>query len=112
MNRAQRRRAERAKGRSAVDDRETGYRATGVGRVHQAAPMADLPPQVRGRHRWVAAAGYTLTDSAAALAYEGTQVVLRPRDLYVFGVSCIDCERPYSAAVVDLCPGYPVGGSE
>lgn len=109
MNRSERRRAARKGSRATVLDSETGYGVAGLGRTHRSTPMAELPDRVPGRHRWVAVAGYVLTDDQARLGAEGaTQVVLSPNMLYVFGISCIDCERPYHQAVRDLCPGAPL----
>lgn len=100
MNRQQRRKAERR--RTVVTGR---YALTGQGTTHRAVPAAKLLPKLAGRHRWIGMAAYVLDDDRAALGYEdGNQVVLRPADLWEFGVSCVDCEQPYPMVKDRPCP--------
>lgn len=78
-------------------------RDAGVG-THPARPLAEPEPKEAGRHRWTAAAGYTLTPSQAAAADAGSAVTLGPELLIAFGVGCIDCEGEHHEVRLDPCP--------
>lgn len=107
MNRQQRRKLERQ--RTVVG----GHVLAGQGTTHKAVPHAQLPAKQPGRHRWIGMAAYVLDDERAALGFaEGNRVVLRPADLWEFGVSCIDCEQPYPLVEDRPCPApaYVAGG--
>lgn len=99
MNRQQRRRA----GRQVV--RGDVYQLQGLGTSHHVKPMAEFPPKVDGRHRWIATGGYTLSDFEAAAGIDGTgQVILSPTKLVAFSVGCVDCEQEYRACRGAPCP--------
>jgi hypothetical protein len=102
-NREQRRRANRARRRQTVD-LGGGRRATGLGTVHAARPMADPPPKEQGRHRWIVTAAYTLTASQAAAAAAGAYVELGPAMLIHLATGCLDCEQEYEACRLSPCP--------
>lgn len=70
-----------------------------------AVPSTDLGPKTAGQHRWVAVAAYTVTDAEARIsATPGAGSILLDRSkLIECGVSCIDCEKPWFAAVDKPC---------
>lgn len=108
MNRQQRRKAQR---RGTYVDTETMVAATGLG-LHFRTPekVADLPPKVPGRHRWILSTAYNVTDSEAHEAHEGvSRVLMGAERLISFGVGCWDCEQVYNEAAVGRCPGDPSG---
>lgn len=115
MNRAQRRQLARRNARelgarmeAAAERGETPigfYSASG--KFEAAADQAGVLPERRfGHHRWIATAGYVLSDDDVALELRsqggsGERQYLDHTSLFVFGVACYDCER----ALGDIGPG-------
>ncbi len=103
MNRQQRRQAQR---RGIYVDPETRTAAISTG-AHFQPPeqVGELPPKVRGRHRWILTSAYNVTDEEAHEAHEGvSKVLMGPDSLISFGVGCWDCEQVYRECVADPCP--------
>lgn len=101
MNRAERRRADRAHARQAVivrppgHDGTAGFVGTGTGHVQRAEPTADLPPKEPGRHRWMVVAAWIVDETVAAEAMDRTKRhVMDNSTLLEIGVACYDCEQP------------------
>ncbi len=106
VNRQQRRKAQR---RGTYVDPATRTAATDTGH-HFRSPetVAEIPPKVPGRHRWILSSAYNVTDAEAHQAHEGVSTVLMGASkLISFGVGCWDCEQTYKDAVAEPCPGDP-----
>lgn len=104
-NRAERRRARRDGLIEVVRAGTAGESPDGRTIYSAVDAMPDrMPDKVPGRHRWIATAAWTLTDTEAAAAREGVTTLLTHRGLVQFGVGCVDCERTYAQAVTDPCP--------
>lgn len=63
-----------------------------------------MPVKVPGRHRWIATAAYTLSDTEAAAADEGVRTELSVEKLCMFGIGCVDCEGEYKHVRTAPCP--------
>jgi hypothetical protein len=127
MNRAERRRAARRAAREGSAQMEAaaerGERPisffTDTGQYDVAAANAELPSKVPGQHRWVATAGYTMTD--AEVVHERrfqsgevtTRTMLDADRRFVFAIGCYDCEEPFPIIQPgSVCPGTPLDDKE
>lgn len=72
-----------------------------------------LPDGVFGHHRWIATAGYVLTDDEArmetrAQGGSGERQYLDATRLFVFAIACYDCEEPLGTIQPGtFCAGEP-----
>jgi len=122
MNRAERRRLARRTSRELSARMEAGAERgetpigyyTASGKFEFAGHQdGDLPERVEGRHRWIATAGYVLTDGDVMLELRsqggsGERQYLDHRRLFTFGVGCYDCEGILGEITPDsICPGDP-----
>ncbi len=100
MDRAARRRAERAKAKGRHQKPPVliagdGIAAASIGEQFEARPSADLPPKVEGKHRWVATGAWVISDVDAATAFDADRMkFLDNENLMVLGIGCWDCEQP------------------
>lgn len=61
----------------------------------EAVEHRDLPAKRLGQHRWIATAGYFLTDEAVSGAYDKDQMkFLDHENLFTLSIGCWDCEQP------------------
>lgn len=120
MNRAERRRLARRTSRELSAKMESGaergevpigyYTATGQFE-HAADQEGVLPERVPGRHRWIATAGYVLTDDDVRIELRaqggsGERQYLDHTTLFTFGVGCYDCELTLGETTPDtVCTG-------
>lgn len=88
MNRAERRRQERA-GKPIGLITETGLYETGD------TQNQPLPTKVPGKHRWILTTAYTIPEERLAAAFEGTDTYFDHENRLMLGVGCWDCELPY-----------------
>lgn len=92
MNREQRRRQQRQDAALIVGD---GIVATGLGQRYEAIPHAELPTKVPGKHRWIATAGYVMTEPQVAAADDADTIkFLDQENLFLLAIGCFDCEQP------------------
>ena len=106
MNRAERRRNERAARRHRPVIIGEGMVAASIGETFSAdvERVAELPPKREGQHRWVAAASYVLDMPDRLIGDEGTRKLLGPERLMYLGVGCWDCERAWGEVNGQPCP--------
>lgn len=78
----------------------TEHRLTEMG-ADDARALAKMPRKVPGQHRWIATAGYVVTEEQAA---GGNDVILDHESRFQFGVGCIDCEQEFNEARGTPCP--------
>lgn len=124
MNRAERRRQARRNARELgakmEDAAERGEMPFGFytasGQFEFAGDQGGvLPDRVDGRHRWIATAGYVISDDDVRLELRsqsgsGERQYLDHRTLFTFGIGCYDCERILGQITPDsFCPGDPDG---
>lgn len=95
-NRAHRRARSAHRSSSTTDGQ---YVATPTGGYEAMRRFADLDPKIGTRHRWIATAGYVLTDGQATAAFSGARINLPVERLFTFGVGCVDCELEYDDAL-------------
>lgn len=76
-----------------------GARLTGHGKYQAMTTFTELEPKIGAAHRWIATAGYVLTDAQVVAAYSGARVNLPVERLFTFGVGCVDCELEYDQAL-------------
>ena len=97
MNRAERRRQQKAEQRrrpTVIVGPNIVARPEGIEAVDW-SKMAELPRKEPGKHRWIATAGYVLSDAQARTAYdENAQKTLSQRNMFVLAIGCYDCEEP------------------
>ena len=109
MNRAERRRRERAhsKGRQPVLIAGANLVASELDHRYEARPHAELPEKVAGQHRWIAAAVHVLNQEQIRAANDPDKMkLLDHENLMELGIICWDCERPLGAVDVDSeCSG-------
>lgn len=125
MNRAQRRQLARRNARelgarmeSAAERGEVPFGYYSASGKFEFAGDQDgvLPERVYGHHRWIATAGYTLTDDDVRLELRsqggsGERQYLDHSTLFTFGVGCYDCEQILGQVTPDsFCAGEPAGG--
>lgn len=77
--------------------------------------MAELPDKVPGKHRWIAAVMYVLSEEhvrneqrrqAGETSYD---TILDHESRVDFSIGCYDCEQPFPVANPDNdCPGDPL----
>ena len=107
MNRAERRRRERAEAKQPVIIAGDGIVATELpGHRYEARPHAELPPKVDGEHRWIATGAWVLSADLAAKANDpGTLKFLDHENLMHLSIGCWDCVEPLGAIEVgSRCP--------
>jgi hypothetical protein len=93
MNRAERRRRERAKNSILVVG--DGIIAAGLGQKYEATGRAPLPKKVPGKHRWVAVASWVLDDLTVEKANDpNTLKFMDNENLMSLSIGCWDCEEP------------------
>jgi hypothetical protein len=104
VNRAERRRHERAARRPPVLIAGEGIVAAALGHRYEARPHAELAAKVPGRHRWIASGAWVLSDVAVEGAHDpDVMKFLDNENLMHIGIGC--CERPLGAITVDsVCP--------
>lgn len=111
MNRAERRRQERAAAKNSARKQPVivgqGIVATELpGHRFEAKPMKPLPPKEPGKHRWIAIASYVVSDVQArdAMAVDIPKF-LDHESMFDIGIGCWDCEEPLPAVGADsVCP--------
>jgi hypothetical protein len=102
MDRAERRRQERAERKGAVLIAGDGVVAQSVGQVFEAVPHIELPDKRPGKHRWIASACYVVADSAIEGTLDpDTPSFLDQENLFFLGVGCWDCEQPLTQELID-----------
>lgn len=97
MNRAERRRQQRAEARNKppVLVAGDGVVAAALGQSFEARPAAKLRPKVAGQHRWVATGAWVLRDIDAANAMDpDIPKLLDNENLMHLSIGCWDCEQP------------------
>jgi hypothetical protein len=106
VNRAERRRRERAGRKTPVLIAGDGIVAASLGHRYEARPHAELPPKVAGKHRWVATGAWVLSDNAVEGAHDPDLMkFLDNENLMSLSLGCWDCERPLGVITVDsFCP--------
>lgn len=92
-NRAHRRARARGTARRVTDG---AHAIEGRGEYRAMRRFAGLEAKDGTRHRWIATAGYVLTDGQVSAAFAGSRVDLPVERLFTFGVGCVDCELEYS----------------
>ena len=83
-----------------------GIAAASIGEQFEARPSADLPPKQPGKHRWIAAGSWVISDVDAAGAFDADQMkFLDNENLIYLGIGCWDCEEPLGKITHDSrCP--------
>ena len=95
MNRAERRRQERAHKKTPVLIAGEGIVAAGLGHKYEARPHAELAKKVPGKHRWVATGAWVMSDPAVEKAHDpDTMKFLDNENLMYLSIGCWDCEQP------------------
>lgn len=123
MNRKQRRAAERQQRKRERTPPDHSRRVvivgenlqgTEMGVTQRARPMAEPPPKVPGKHRWVATVAYNVSEATIREHLGYQQGGPRPLDAYFdnesmisLALGCVDCERilaPGHASPDTPCP--------
>jgi hypothetical protein len=106
VNRAERRRRERAHGKEPVLIAGDGVVAAGLGHKYEARPHAELPEKRPGEHRWIATGAWVLSNEAVEKASDpDTLKFLDNENLMNLSIGCWDCEQPLGAiARGSRCP--------
>jgi hypothetical protein len=69
--------------------------AVPLGQKFEMVQERALPPKRLGEHRWIATAGYFLSDEAVSGAYDKTQMkFLDQENIFTLSIGCWDCEAP------------------
>jgi len=69
------------------------------GHKYEARPHAELPPKQPGRHRWIAAGAWVLSDEMVEKAGDkDTMKYLDHENLMGLSIGCWDCEQPLGQA--------------
>lgn len=72
-----------------------------------------LPDRVEGHHRWIATAGYAITDNDVRMELRaqvgsGERQYLDNSRMFTFGIGCYDCELILGEVTPDSpCTGEP-----
>lgn len=113
MNRAERRRRAREQrkvGPSRIVTDQGVWRGTGEYEPADRG-VGELPDRVPGEHRWIATAGFHVTEEAVRRAHTGDPAdftYLDHENLFVLGLACYDCEQPLGVIQPgSRCPGDP-----
>lgn len=115
MNRAERRRLERAaaKGRPIVYAGDNII-ATQTGHQYEARSRATLAPKQEGKHRFVAVGSWVLSDNAIKRAFDPDErKFLDAENLMLLSIGCFDCEQQFGTGEdgtiteASWCPGDP-----
>lgn len=106
MNRHERRRQQRASEKRPVIIAGDGIVAAALGHHYEARPHAELPPKEPGRHRWIAAGSWVISQDVAASAFDADQLkFLDNENLMHLSIGCWDCEQPLGVIAHDSrCP--------
>ena len=95
MNRADRRRHQRAHAKTPVLIAGEGIVAAALGTEYEATGHAELPDKVAGKHRWIAAGSWVLRDIDVEKAHDAdTMKFLDNENLFQLSIGCWDCEQP------------------
>ena len=91
--RAQRRDREKIPARVVIAGE--GINAVPLGQTFEMVQERPLPPKRLGEHRWIATAGFILSDEAVSGAYDKDQLkFLDQENIFTLSVGCWDCEQP------------------
>lgn len=72
-----------------------GIVATPLEQKFEAVERRELPLKQLGEHRWIATAGFFLSDEAVSGAYDKDQLkFLDQENVFTLSIGCWDCERP------------------
>lgn len=95
MNRKQRRAAGERKTPARVIIAGEGIVAAPLEQKFEAVQRNELPAKIPGVHRWVATAGFFMTDEAISGAYDKSQMkFLDHENMFHLAIGCWDCEQP------------------
>ena len=108
MNRAERRRQERAhaKGERVIIAGAGIIASPLPGRFRSEDAAGRMPAKQKGKHRWVVVTSYTLpegTDPGEWAGDAANPALLDHESLLLIGVTCWDCEQPHGMAAM-RCP--------
>lgn len=109
MNRAERRRHDRAQRKQPVIVLGGNMVAASLGEQFEAKPGTELPTKEPGEHRWIAIASFVVP-TPGMLARDDVRKVLGPHNMLDINVGCFDCEQPWSKNI-GACPGDQLDGA-
>lgn len=100
MNRAERRRNERAAARK-IPAVIVGDNMVAAELGHQFSPRrGELPEKVPGKHRWIATAAYSLSQEMAEAADDESKIKLLDHENMIdLAIGCWDCEKALGAEI-------------
>lgn len=99
MNRAERRRHDRAQRKQPVIVVGDNMVAYGLGETYEAKPGAQLPAKVPGEHRWIAIASFVVPVPGSMIGRDDVRKVLGPHNMFHAAIGCYDCEQPWSEGI-------------
>jgi hypothetical protein len=72
-----------------------GIVATPLEQKFEMVQERELAPKRPGEHRWIATAGFFLSDEAVSGAYDKDQMkFLDQENIFTLSIGCWDCEKP------------------
>jgi hypothetical protein len=80
------------------------FRETGI--VDEGA-AGGLPDKVKGEHRFMVAASYSVSPEAISTAFAGESLYLDHESRFALVIGCYDCEQDYDACKDQPCLGDP-----
>ena len=96
MDRAERRRRERASRKAPGVTVGDNIVVAGLGHQYEPKPLATMPEKIPGKHRWVAMGSWVLNDEQVAKEFSGefdAPSILDQENLYFVSIGCWDCEQ-------------------
>jgi hypothetical protein len=106
VNRAERRRQQRAHAKTPVLIAGDGIVAAALGAKYEATGHAQLPDKQPGEHRWIATGAWVLRNIDVEKAHDpDTMKFLDNENLMSLSLGCWDCEQPLGVIHVGShCP--------